>query len=306
MKNLNQMSLFNKLPGYLLGKYQLIGTITFAVLCAVVFLNIYIPFSDTAWFVLGGGDAHTFFFTLTFVFSSILMLICSRVLMYRSKQYFEMSYWNYILWCILEIMAVGGIYTWITVTMIPDTGELPLDIFGRAFMYGLISLGIPYLIAGMYFAIIDKNNTIRLMNYENVVTDGAPKENESKQKITLFDNSGTLKLSLSPENLYYIESDDNYIKVWYTDSKGELKQYMLRCRLKTVEESFKGSGLVRCNRKYIVNIKKVSMLRKESDGYVLDLANEVIPPLPITKTYTDAVLSYFTDESPLLEPMIEE
>ena len=300
------MSIFYKLPDYLLGKYQLIGTITFAVLFAIVFLNIYIPFSDTAWFVLGGGDAHTFFFTLTFVFSSLISLICSRVLMYRSKKHFEMSYWNYILWCVLEIMAVAGIYTWITVTIIPDTGELPLDIFGRAFMYGLISLGIPYLIAGMYFAIIDKNNTIRLMNYENVVTDEAPKENASMQKITLFDNSGTLKMSLSPENLYYIESDDNYIKVWYTDSKDELKQYMLRCRLKTVEESFKDSGLVRCNRKYIVNIKKVSMLRKESEGYVLDLANEAIPPLPVTKTYTDSVLSYFTDESPLLEPMIEE
>lgn len=300
------MSIFYKLPDYLLGKYQLIGTITFAVLFAIVFLNIYIPFSDTAWFVLGGGDAHTFFFTLTFVFSSLISLICSRVLMYRSKKHFEMSYWNYILWCVLEIMAVAGIYTWITVTMIPDTGELPLDIFGRAFMYGLISLGIPYLIAGMYFAIIDKNNTIRLMNYENVVTDEAPKGNASMQKITLFDNSGTLKMSMSPENLYYIESDDNYIKVWYTDSKEELKQYMLRCRLKTVEESFKDSGLVRCNRKYIVNIKKVSMLRKESEGYVLNLANEAIPPLPVTKTYTDSVLSYFTDESPLLEPMIEE
>ena len=157
------MSIFNKLPDYLLGKYQLIGTITFAVLFAIVFLNIYIPFSDTAWFVLGGGDAHTFFFTLTFVFSSLISLICSRVLMYRSKKHFEMSYWNYILWCVLEIMAVAGIYTWITVTMIPDTGELPLDIFGRAFMYGLISLGIPYLIAGMYFAIIDKTADI-IMN----------------------------------------------------------------------------------------------------------------------------------------------
>ena len=48
------------------------------------------------------------------------------------------------------------------------------------------------------------------------------------------------------------------------------------------------------------------MLRKESDGYVLDLSNEAIPPLPITKTYTDSVLSYFTDESPLLDPIIED
>lgn len=303
---MNRMLLLNKLPSYLLGKYQLIGTVTFAVLFAVVFLNIYIPFSDTAWFVLGGGDARTFFYTLAFVMTSILSLIASRMIMYRLGKIITMTYLSYIIWCILEIMAVGGIYTWITVINNPEILELPVEIFSRSLLYGTISLGIPYLIAGMYFAIIDKNNTIRLMNYENVVTDEAPRENMSLQKITLFDNSGSLKLSLSLENLYYIESDDNYIKVWYTDSKAELKQYMLRCRLKTVEESFKDSGLVRCNRKYIVNIKKVSMLRKESDGYVLDLANEAIPPLPITKTYTDSVLSYFTDESPLLDPIIED
>lgn len=300
------MLLLNKLPSYLLGKYQLIGTVTFAVLFAVVFLNIYIPFSETAWFVLGGGDARTFFYTLTFVMTSIISLIASRMTMYRLGKVITMTYLSYIIWCILEIMIVGGIYTWITIVNNPNIGELPIDTFSRSLLYGTISLGIPYLIAGMYFAIIDKNNTIRLMNYENVVTDEAPRENASLQKITLFDNSGSLKLSLSLENLYYIESDDNYIKVWYTDSKAELKQYMLRCRLKTVEESFKDSGLVRCNRKYIVNIKKVSMLRKESDGYVLDLANEGIPPLPITKTYTDSVLSYFTDESPLLDPIIED
>ena len=42
------MLLNQTLPGYLLGKYQLIGTVTFTVLFALVSLNIYIPFSDTA------------------------------------------------------------------------------------------------------------------------------------------------------------------------------------------------------------------------------------------------------------------
>lgn len=293
----------NKLPQYLLGKYQLVGTVTFSVLFSIVFLNIYIPFSDTAWF--GLGDSVMFLLTLVFISSAILTLIISRILMYRSKSLFEMTYGVYIIWCILEIMTVCGFYTWLTIDITAPNDETTLQIFGRSLLYGTIALGVPYLISGMYFAIIDKNNTIRLMNYENVVTDEPQKSGKQNQKITLFDNSGSLKLSLSPENLYYIESDDNYIKVWYTDSKGELKQYMLRCRLKTVEESFKGSGLIRCNRKYIVNIKKVSMLRKESEGYFLDLNNEAIPSLPVTKTYTDSVLSYFTDESPLLEPMEE-
>ena len=289
-----------KLPKYLLGKYQLIGTVTFSVLFAVVFLNIYIPFSDTAWF--GLGDSVMFLVTLAFIAGAIMILILSRTLMYKSRSAFEMTYLDYTVWCILEIIVISAFYTWLTIDVTSPLEEPHMKVFGRSFLYGTIALGIPYLIAGMYFAIIDKNNTIRLMNFENVVTDEPNKPESSMQKITLFDNSGALKLSVSPENLYYIESDDNYIKVWYTDNKGELKQYMLRCRLKTVEDSFKGSGLVRCNRKYIVNIKKVTMLRKESEGYVLDLANESVPSLPVTKTYTDIVLSYFTEERPLLEP----
>lgn len=291
----------DKIPGYLLGKYQLIGTVTFSVLFAVVFLNIYIPFSDTAWF--GLGNSITFIHTVIFIAMSILILILSRILMYRSKKVFELTYLTYTIWCIVEIMMICGFYTALTLDMSLPYEESQWKTFGRALLYGVIALGIPYLIAGMYFAIIDKNNTIKLMSYENVVTDEPIKPDTKMQKITLFDNSGALKLSLNPDNLYYIESDDNYIKVWYTDSKGDLKQYMLRCRLKTVEESFKGSGLVRCNRKYIVNINKVAMLRKESEGYVLDLANETIPPLPVTKTYTDTILSWFTENQPLLDPI---
>lgn len=296
--------IFNeKLPRYLLGKYQLIGTVTFSVLFALVFLNIYIPFSDTAWF--GLGDSVMFLLTIVYAAIAIFILICSRMLMYKTRNMFEMTYIGYTLWCIMEIIAVCAFYTWLTIDITAPKDESTLQIFGRSLLYGTIAIGVPYLIAGMYFAIIDKNNTIRLMNYENVVTDEPLRPEAQMQKITLFDNSGTLKLSLNPDNLYYIESDDNYIKVWYTDSKGDLKQYMLRCRLKTVEESFKGSALVRCHRKYVVNLKKVSMLRKESEGYVLDLDNEAIPPISVTKTYTDIVLSHFTEQSPLLEPMQE-
>ena len=292
-----------KLPEYLLGKYQLMGTVTFSVLFAVVFLNMSIPFSDTAWF--GLGDSVMFLYTLLFGALAIIALIASRMTMYKLKGIFEMTYIEYILWCIGEIIVIAGLYTWITTDVASPQTELPLRVFGRALNNGIIALGVPYLIAAMYFAIIDKNNTIRLMNYENVVTDEPPKP-EARQKITLFDNNGSLKMSVSPESLYYIESDDNYIKIWYTDNRGTLQPYILRCRLKTVEASFKGSGLIRCNRKYIVNMNKVVTLRKENDGYILILDNVDIPPIPVTKTYNDAVLNHFTETSPLLEPMDEE
>ena len=75
-----------------------------------------------------------------------------------------------------------------------------------------------------------------------------------------------------------------------------LKKYILRSRLKTIEESFKGTSLIRCNRKYIVNVDKIKVLRKEDDGYVIDLDNEEVPPIAVTKTYVQNVLSRFSPQ----------
>lgn len=282
------------LPDYFLEKTQLSGTVTFAVLFAIVFLNIYIPFSDTAWFQL--GDSAFFLFTAGFIAVSILILVASRILMYYSKRWFRMTYLVYVLWCLLEVVLICIFYTFVTIDVQQPSGMTPLQIFAKAFFYGVICLVTPYTLSGMYYAILDKNRTIRLMSSKGFVSDQEPFKGVESQ-ITLFDYTGALKLSVKSSNLYYIESDDNYIKVWYTDSKGRLKMYMLRCRLKTVEESFKGTSLIRCHRKYIVNADKVKVLRKESEGYFLDLDNDEIPPIMVTKTYAGNVLERFSPNS---------
>ena len=279
-----------QLPAYLRGKNQLVYTVTFAALFSIVFLLLSLPFSHNSWMAL--GNSKFFVFTVLFVTGSLLLVILSKFLMYRTRNLFKMTFLGYILWCIAEVVVICLAYSFITVPLTGIGWEHFPETLGNALLYGTISLIIPYVLAGMYFALQDKNQTIRLMNYGNVVLD----ENvlpSKLEKITLFDNSGDLKLCVSASNLYYIESDDNYIRVWYSDSKGDLKRYMLRCRLKTVEESFRGSSLVRCHRKYIVNMDKVKVLRKEKDGYELDLDNDAIQPIPITKTYEQNVLGRF-------------
>ena len=134
--------------------------------------------------------------------------------------------------------------------------------------------------------------TVRLMNMGGVVSDTAVASPDDKV-ITLTDNEGGMRLSVRLKNIYYIESDDNYIKVWYQDYTGSIKQYMLRCRLKTVEESFADSDLVRCHRKYIINMAQVQVVRREKDGYHVDLGIESIGDVPVSKTYEALVLSRF-------------
>ena len=282
------------LPGYLMGKYQLIYTVTFAALFSIVFLLLALPFSHNSWMAL--GNSRFFVFTLLFTTGSLLLLSLSRYLMYKTRNVLKMTYFGYAAWCVAEVVVICLAYSIITVSITGIGWDLFPETLGKALLFGTISLIIPFILAGMYFALQDKNQTIRLMNYGNVVLD----ENllpSKLEKITLFDNSGNLKLCVSASNLYYMESDDNYIVVRYTDSKGDLKRYMIRCRMKTVEESFKDSSLVRCHRKYIVNMDKVKVLRKEKDGYELDLDSEFIPPIPVTKTYEENVLNRFNSGS---------
>ena len=285
------MGFFNTpLPAYFRGKNQLVYTVTFAALFSVVFLLMSLPFSHNSWMAL--GNSKFFVFTVLFAVGALLVVIFSKYIMYRTRAKLKMTFLGYIAWCLGEVVVICLAYSFITV---PITGigwdKFPVTL-GNALLYGTISLVIPYILAGMYWAIQDKNQIIRLMNYGDVVSDETVPVSRL-EKITLFDNSGDLKLCVSASSLFYIESDDNYIIVWYTDSKGDLKRYMLRCRLKTVEESFRGSSLVRCHRKYIVNMDKVKVLRKEKDGYELDLDNDAIAPIPITKTYSENVLSRF-------------
>ena len=282
------------IPGYLRDRYQLLGTVTFAAFFSVVFMLVSIPFSNNAWFRLGNS---TFFgFTALFALGSLLIMIVSKVVMYRTRNRFPMTYWQYAAWNLAEIVLIAVLYTVFTVTIAQPEDQSAAGIFVHALVYSFVCLGVPCIIAAMFFTIIDQNRTIRLMNMRDVVTDEVPEEAATDQKFTLFDNNGVLKLSVSSANLYYVESDDNYIKVWYSDNKGALQTYMLRCRLKTVEESFSGSNLIRCHRKFIVNMEKVKVLQKVGATYEITLDNEAIAPIPVTKTYIGNVLQHFQQE----------
>ena len=193
-------------------------------------------------------------------------------------------------------VRLNGTAEGVKVGLIDIGGSRLLTLFFEALTFTFWCMGIPYLISCLYLSLADKSNTMRLTDYGDVVSDAPAKPYEDK-KITLFDNNGALKFSVSSENLYFIESDDNYIRVWYSDSSGQMKQYMLRCRLKTVEDSFSDSDLVRCHRKYIVNIAKVRILKAEKEGYKISFGIDGVGAIPISRTYEKNVLARFNSKT---------
>ncbi|MBQ3711119.1 MAG: DNA-binding protein [Bacteroidales bacterium] len=289
------MNLRERIPSYLTGATQLAATVVFAALFAVIALTVTVYYDSHSWFSVGPNA--TFGYTTAFILAAIAVLMLSKRLMYRSTRRFTLDWGSYLLWNLAEVVVIALLYTGLTMHLfsielisIPNLGFQATLL--RSFIITALLIGVPYLIAGLYYALRDRDNTIRLLNYGNIVTDSelSPLDRE---KITLFGEDGTMKLSISLKNLFYIESDDNYIKVWYSDSAGEVKQYMLRSRLKTVEESFAGSPLVRCHRKYIVNLLRVDMVSREKDGYYVKLDLSSAEPIPVSKTYEEQVLARF-------------
>ena len=62
---------------------------------------------------------------------------------------------------------------------------------------------------------------------------------------------------------------------------------------KKFEESLTEFGLIRCHRSFIVNIEKVKVLRKEKEGLFIDLGQEDIIDIPVSKTYSDKIMELF-------------
>ena len=139
-----------KIPDYFRQKYQLIATVTFTAFFSLVFMLVSIPFSHNVWFELGPSTA--FMYTAIFFAIGLLIIILSKRMMYATRS-LEMSYLQYVLWDLAEVVVICMLYTVFSLKG-DEYGIITLEnnsvsrIFLNAFVYCFISLIIPYIIAG--------------------------------------------------------------------------------------------------------------------------------------------------------------
>jgi hypothetical protein len=262
-----------------------------STLFALVFLTAYVPFSETAWFQV--GRSNYFFITVAFVGSGTIFLGLSRVFMnWLTKRIRHFAFWAYLLWLFLEIMIIAVCHTLISFFQIQATDHSFGYLYAKSVLITFIALGVPYTITILGILLKDAQRRMTLTRSDLVASDDEVMP-EHTEIINLMDNNGTLKLSVKLDNLYYIKAEDNYINVFYQRS-GTIASYMLRCKMKTIEDNCaETSSLMRCHRSYIVNIKKVSVLHNEADGFVLDFEREGLESIPVSKTYSQKVLEAF-------------
>jgi DNA-binding LytR/AlgR family response regulator len=111
--------------------------------------------------------------------------------------------------------------------------------------------------------------------------------------IPFYDDKGVLKFSVKTDHLLYLESDENYVNIFYLN-KNRLSKYMIRETLKKIEDHLAGTEVIRCHRSYMVNFKKVKVMRKDKEGLKLELDDASVRDLPVSRTYLDNVMKTFS------------
>lgn len=299
-----------EIPKYLISRRYISVMIAFIVVFSEVFMLVYEPFSLAVWF--STSNTLQFCITILFYVAAIVILIISRSLMYALQDRYLMTLIRYLWWLMAENLAISLLYTVFTVSLFSEPGLTFPSVGVRALFCVTLILAIPNGIILFFTAYRTKCEELEAATYQlqrsreecrrlelmtkhekerrvEAVSQAAANE-RAPRMINLHDNNGTLRLTISEESLYYLESEDNYIKVNYKHND-KIATYMLRCRTKSVEESLRGTSLKRCHRSYIVNMNKIRFVSEEHRMHFITLDDDSIRRIPLSKSYYESVLS---------------
>lgn len=269
-----------EIPKFLLDKRYLFGSVVFILAFSFFFMAVYTPFSNTAWFDL--SNVMDFGKTVAFYIVALAIMFVSKLLMNYMQYKMRFTYTKYIAWVVAEILVIALFYTHFTMIFLPDVTHSGWHILAKALGCIVLIVAIPYSILTLYAAYRDKTEELEMLQYELSLSSEPAVAYPSL--VNLYDYNGALKLSINSDSLYYMESQDNYVKIHY-ENQGKLMSYMLRCRTKAVEESLAETSMVRCHRSYMVNVVKINHIKKGGKARYIILANEAIKPIPVSKSY---------------------
>lgn len=269
-----------EIPKFLLDKRYLFGSVGFVFTFSILFMAIYSPFSMTAWFSI--EDRGELGMTTAFYVVALSIMLISKIVMFQVQGKVNFTLYKYILWVIAEIVIISLFYTYFTFVFVPSIDESIGHLLLKAFGCILLIIAIPYTILTLYAAYKSKTEELEMLQYEMSLTNEPSVMYPSL--VNLFDYNGTLKLTINSESLYYMESQDNYVKIYY-ENHDKLHSYMLRSRTKTIEENLADTSMVRCHRSYMVNVMKINHIKKGGKARYIVLSNNEIKPIPVSKSY---------------------
>ncbi len=257
------------------------------LICAVVvffILAIFEPFNfrlnsiNQFWVLIG-------FVITTLIFTSISFVLLPLIFK---------NFYNPIRWTIgksllnnfylLLIMGVGIVcYDYFIIT-----NQLP-QYFPMGFLIDLFAtLTIGIIPLSIITIIIQNSSLKRNLTSSNeinqILSERVKALSKDDDKIITLKGSVKESITLNPEDILYIESEGNYVNIFYRQQNMTTNK-LLRSTIKQLEESLQNFPmLIRCHRAFIVNTNFILSTKGNAQGYLLTL-NYTSSEIPVSRTY---------------------
>ncbi len=272
------------IPDYITNKKNLVGLVVFTAIFALIFINIYKPFSSYNWYRV--TEFKFFAYSSLIILTGMLVVIISRLVMYFYSLKKKISYWKYALWIVLEIFFMSLFYT--AFTLSASTGRDIMEVFRSSFINTTLVLLLPYSAHWLFLGWKENSRKLKEMKIKNMHS-----PLEENRRISFTDDKGNMKISMLLKDLLYIESCDNYAQINYL-SKGSTKKYLLRNRLKNIEKELEETNITRCHRTLLVNLDRAKVLKRENSDMTIELDDENTKEIPVSKSYRESISIKFT------------
>ena len=255
-------------------------TILYMTVCPVfyfVFVLIYEPLGMRGYLDMG-RDLYSMNLAITFC---IYLVVISglRVAFHFLRKVPHFTWSHYIIWCMGEVLVAGmfsSLYLYLMNSAQITFFATLLFTVASAYLIYII----PYTILTLSFDIAVHREKARAL--EN-------KEPEDNSLVRFLDIYQRPRLIIAPSAVLYIEAQENYVVIYYTEGE-RLKKFELRATMTSLSEVAERYSFVRCQRSYYINPTHVTVLRKESGGLVYaELDVPGLQSIPVSKKYYDSL-----------------
>ena len=243
------------------------------VIAVPVFFLAFVLLYQSAWITsfleMGLGTERLVFNALMLTCILIGVLCASRIPMTSCRRHLHLTWVQYTLWTLSEIVVSACFMALYMALMYGDYGYFPA--LGQCMILGIATLSYPYIII----------NAILCASRPDKATVA------EEDLMRFVDSTGRLKLVIAHDVLLYIEAQENYINIHYLDGERP-KEYSLRQSMRGIESIMERHGMVRCQRSYYVNPRHVKVLRRDKEGVILaELDIVQTKAVPVSPKYYD-------------------
>jgi hypothetical protein len=252
-----------------------------------LFLSVFQPFDIDLW--------KTDYKLAKLAMFGIVAMIVPTALYYVRKAFWPMGEQGYtvgkeIIWfsAILVGIAIGNLGLCILLGVL----QIKFSSFALALLM-VVSLGVFPIVA----SVLVKYHRYTLINTKvadqmdatiqpyHLTQDVAAR----RTKIQVVAENEKTSYTIDLDNLLYIESIDNYVKLCYHNAKSEV----IRSTMKRIEDQLSSTEIMRCHRSFMINLRLISHISGNAQGYVarFQFGDENVP---ISRNYGNAVKEKLT------------